>query len=48
MLADLLRKGELVVSVYGLGYVGLALAAAWVQAGARVIGVDIDAVKVES
>ncbi len=47
MLADLLRKGELVVSVYGLGYVGLALAAAWVQAGARVIGVDIDAVKVE-
>ncbi len=47
MLVDLLRKGELTVSIYGLGYVGLALAAAWVRAGAKVIGVDIDAIKVE-
>jgi UDP-N-acetyl-D-mannosaminuronate dehydrogenase len=47
MLADLLRRGELVVSIYGLGYVGLALAAAWVRTGAKVIGVDIDAAKVE-
>jgi nucleotide sugar dehydrogenase len=47
VLVDLLRKGELTVSIYGLGYVGLALAAAWVRAGAKVIGVDIDAIKVE-
>ncbi|MCU7787221.1 nucleotide sugar dehydrogenase [Pyrobaculum sp. 3827-6] len=47
MLADLLRRGELVVAVYGLGYVGMALSAAWALAGARVIGVDIDSGKVE-
>jgi nucleotide sugar dehydrogenase len=47
VLVDLLRKGELTVSIYGLGYVGLAVAAAWVRAGAKVIGVDIDAFKVE-
>lgn len=48
MLADLLKKGELTVAVYGLGYVGMALSAAWTLAGARVIGVDIDAAKVEA
>ncbi|MFN3804251.1 MAG: nucleotide sugar dehydrogenase [Pyrobaculum sp.] len=47
MLVDLLKKGSLTVAIYGLGYVGLALSAAWTQAGARVIGVDIDVVKVE-
>jgi nucleotide sugar dehydrogenase len=47
VLVDLLRKGELTVSIYGLGYVGLAVAATWVRAGAKVIGVDIDAFKVE-
>lgn len=47
MLAELLRRGELTVAVYGLGYVGTALSAAWTLAGARVIGVDVDAVKVE-
>ncbi|CCC82397.1 nucleotide sugar dehydrogenase [Thermoproteus tenax] len=46
MLADLLERGELVVSIYGLGYVGLALSAAWLRAGARVIGVDVDAERV--
>lgn len=46
MLAELLERGELTVSIYGLGYVGLALAAAWVRAGAKVIGVDVDADKV--
>lgn len=47
MLADLLKKGELTVAVYGLGYVGMALSAAWALAGARVIGVDIDQAKVD-
>jgi nucleotide sugar dehydrogenase len=47
MLAELLKRGELVVSVYGLGYVGLAVSAAWALAGASVIGVDTDIDKVE-
>jgi len=47
MLADLLKRGELVVSIYGLSYVGMALAAAWSYAGARAIGVDVDPAKVE-
>ncbi len=34
--------GELCVAVVGLGYVGLPLALAFVEAGARVVGVDID------
>jgi nucleotide sugar dehydrogenase len=42
MLADLLERGELSVAIYGLGYVGLALSAAWARAGARIIGVDVD------
>lgn len=47
MLVELLKRGELTVAVYGLGYVGMALSAAWTLAGARVIGVDVDTVKVE-
>lgn len=43
-----IRSGALTVAVYGQGYVGLALAAAWLRAGARVIGVDIDERKVEA
>ena len=35
------------VSVYGLGYVGLTLCAAWLRAGFKVIGVDIVKDKVE-
>ena len=35
------------VSVYGLGYVGLTLCAAWLRAGFKVIGVDIIKDKVE-
>ncbi|MGC8583178.1 MAG: nucleotide sugar dehydrogenase [Thermoproteus sp.] len=46
MLADLLERGELSVAIYGLGYVGLALSAAWARAGAKVIGVDVDAERV--
>lgn len=48
MLAEMLEKGELTVAVYGLGYVGLALAAAWLRAGAKVIGIDVDEGKIAS
>ncbi|MEZ0319232.1 MAG: nucleotide sugar dehydrogenase [Pyrobaculum sp.] len=47
MLVELLKRGELTVAIYGLGYVGMALSAAWASAGARVIGVDVDVEKVE-
>jgi nucleotide sugar dehydrogenase len=36
------------VAVYGLGYVGLTLCAAWLRAGFRVFGVDILREKVEN
>ncbi len=36
-----LKSGRIVASIYGLGRVGLPLAAAWLRAGAKVIGVDI-------
>ncbi len=36
------------MSVHGLGYVGLAVAAVWLRAGARVIGVDVDRSKVDA
>ena len=42
-----LKEGKIVFSVYGLGYVGLTLAAVWLRAGAKVIGVDIDLKKLE-
>ena len=45
-LVRLLREGELVVAVYGMGYVGTAIAAVWARAGAKVIGVDADSSKV--
>ncbi len=41
-----MRCDELVVSVHGLGYVGLAVAAVWLRAGARVIGVDVDSSRI--
>ena len=41
-----LHSGNLVIAVYGLGYVGLSLAAVWLRAGAKVIGVDINSQKV--
>ncbi|MEM1597946.1 MAG: nucleotide sugar dehydrogenase [Pyrobaculum sp.] len=47
MLVELLKRGELTVAIYGLGYVGMALSAAWALAGARVVGVDVDVEKVE-
>jgi len=45
-LKEKLRKGGITVAVYGLGHVGLPLAVAWLEAGAHVIGVDIDREKV--
>ncbi len=48
---DLLKKitsREAVVGVVGLGYVGLPLAVALAESGFRVIGVDVDSVKVTS
>jgi len=46
-IKDLLASGNLCVSVYGLGGVGLAITAVWLRAGARVIGVDINDSKVD-
>ena len=37
-----LKEGKLVVSVYGLGWMGLPIACLFAEAGAMVIGVDID------
>lgn len=45
-LRNALRSGNLTVAVYGMGYVGTAIAAVWLRAGARVIGVDVDVDKV--
>jgi len=41
-LLEALKKSRLNVSVYGLGRVGLPLAAAWLRAGAKVLGVDVN------
>jgi UDP-N-acetyl-D-glucosamine dehydrogenase len=43
-----LTSGKIVVAVYGLGHVGLAISAAWLNAGAVVIGVDINEEVVKS
>jgi UDP-N-acetyl-D-glucosamine dehydrogenase len=37
-----LKNGEIVIAVYGLGHVGLAICAVWLNAGATVIGVDVN------
>lgn len=42
----LFQRGELTVSVYGLGHVGSPILAAWLLAGVKGIGVDIDEEKV--
>ncbi len=46
-LAGKIDSGEALIGVIGLGYVGLPLVQAFVQAGFRAIGFDIDARKVE-
>ncbi len=47
-ISELLKSGKLSIAVFGLGGVGLAVAAVWLRAGARVIGVDVDVRKVEA
>jgi len=39
-LENKIRSGEFKIAIYGLGHVGSPLAAAWLRAGAYVIGVD--------
>ncbi len=45
---DAVVSGEAWVAVYGMGYVGRALTAAFLRRGLRVIGVDIDEGKLSS
>jgi nucleotide sugar dehydrogenase len=40
-LKSLIKNKKLVISIYGIGNVGGPLVAAWLRAGAKVIGVDI-------
>ncbi len=47
-LLESVRQHESVVAVIGLGYVGLPLAMAFLKAGFRVIGFDIDPDKVDA
>ena len=47
-LLERLNDRSAVVSVIGLGYVGLPLAVAFAKAGFRVLGLDIDGSKVEA
>lgn len=47
-LQERLTQGQATVGIYGLGYVGLPLALRFVQVGFKVVGFDIDPVKVET
>ena len=46
-LLDRIESRRATVGIVGLGYVGLPLAAAFVEAGFRVVGVDLDRARVE-
>ena len=48
LLQERLAQGQAVVGIYGLGYVGLPLALRFAQVGIKVLGFDIDPVKVET
>ncbi|MCX8169157.1 MAG: nucleotide sugar dehydrogenase [Candidatus Methanomethylicia archaeon] len=39
---EVLNRGEVNIAVYGLGRIGLPLAIAWLRAGQRVLGVDVN------
>ena len=41
-IRDAIKKGEVTIAVYGLGKMGLPLAAVFAKCGAKVIGVDIN------
>lgn len=47
-LLDKIEQLEAVVGIIGLGYVGLPLAVVFAEAGFQVIGIDLDARKVEA
>ncbi len=47
-LSATLGSGRALVGIVGLGYVGLPLAHAFVESGARVLGLDIDEKKIET
>lgn len=47
-IKEAIRSGEAVVAVVGLGWMGVATAALFLDAGARVIGVDKDPLAVEA
>ena len=47
-LLDKIESKEAVVSVIGLGYVGLPLAVVFAEAGFRVVGIDVDQGRVDS
>ena len=47
-IVDKIKTREAVVSVIGLGYVGLPLAVVFAEAGFRVFGIDVDMARVES
>jgi UDP-N-acetyl-D-glucosamine dehydrogenase len=42
------RLGAMQIGIIGLGYVGLPLAVAFAEAGCEVVGLDVDAAKVEA
>ena len=46
-LLNRIEKREAIVSVIGLGYVGLPLAVAFAEAGFQVIGIDVNKYRVE-
>ncbi|MGZ3638826.1 MAG: NAD(P)-binding domain-containing protein, partial [Ktedonobacterales bacterium] len=48
MLITRIQQRRAVVSVVGLGYVGLPLAVEFARAGFRVIGFDVDEMRVAS
>lgn len=47
-LLQRLRNRDAVIGIVGLGYVGLPLLLTYVEAGYQVLGLDIDAVKIQS
>lgn len=47
-LTDNVRSGETEVVVWGMGYIGLTTAIAFLESGARVVGIDIDTSRLDA
>jgi len=47
-LTTKIEKRRATVAIIGLGYVGLPLAVAFAEAGFPVVGIDVDAAKVDA